>query len=116
MEFLGIASRSVKYDMYTGQALSITTFDKDRDIKATQEGIRLVLHIDDKVTALSITQEKDFLNKLYRETRKNHRIRRETRFYFEESFIDGFGAATRSETFDSITGLRISKSEFKDFN
>ncbi|RKY40467.1 MAG: hypothetical protein DRP76_01875, partial [Candidatus Omnitrophota bacterium] len=116
MQILGIASRSVKYDIYTGEELSVTTFDENKDFKFTPQGIRIVSHIKDKVVALDITQEKDFLNKLHREIRKNHRIWRETRFYYEDAFIAGFGAASHSEDFDLFTGLKISTSHFLEFN
>ncbi|RKY39750.1 MAG: hypothetical protein DRP76_03070, partial [Candidatus Omnitrophota bacterium] len=115
LQVLGIATQSVKYD-FKGNILSEAFFEGRKGFKVTSEGVRVIFRIKDQVTGLKITQEKDFLGKLYREKRENHLIHRERRFYFDNPFLAGFGVATHSSDFDLSTGLKISASKFLRFN
>ncbi|MBI5873827.1 MAG: ROK family protein, partial [Candidatus Omnitrophica bacterium] len=115
-EFLGLSSKSTKYSIVTGEVLSESTFDADKDIVNRPEGLRLVLHLNDNVTGLVTTQEKDAFNLLHKEIRRNHVVHRAKSFSYDNTFYAGFGAATHSEDVDLITGLEITRSIFLEFN
>ncbi|MDO8747508.1 MAG: hypothetical protein Q7J72_00100, partial [Candidatus Omnitrophota bacterium] len=116
MEALGLASRVERFAV-DGERLSLTEFDFRQDIKGTSYGLSLVSRTQDFVTGLTIIRERDVLGKVYKETLSGRHINRETRNYFENPLYAGFGGIPlRSETVDLITGLKISRSRFLEFN